>query len=581
MAGRLVKRCACLLREAAHLAPAGPPAGRLSLARVARKTLTSSATSPSSHFPVSSSQPLEKEQSIPPYPERQEVDELIRKATGPEELLELLGGGHGLQQDQAALVVIRLSRLLSERPEDKAWVVQDARFQQLLQLVSSQITTVWHGTLVKLLRSLYTLALPATSKELLSVEQEVRWRMRRLKFKHLAFLAESSRMYCLDLVEQFGPEELQRVLVALAAQNRRSLPLLRAISYHLVQKPFPLNKGVLLDLAYAYGKLGFHQTQVFQRLAADLLPHVPSLTPGEVARCAKSFAFLKWLSLPLFEAFAQHVLSRAQSVAVSDLCNVLLAFARLNFRPEQEEAFFSLVHEKLGSQLADLDPALQVDVLWALCVLQQARASELQAVLRPELHTQFLGDRSPRGQSTFQKLLHINATARLEHPEYAGPLLPASALDPGPPGPERKVTPLQKELQETLKGLLGGADRGRFSVATQYGWVLDAEVLLDAEGQFLPLRDFVAPHLSPPSDGQLPPPTAKRLAFLRWEFSSFASRSKDLLGRFVLARRHVLAAGFLVVDVPYYEWLELRSEWQKAAYLKDKMRKSVAEELAK
>lgn len=28
---------------------------------------------------------------------------------------------------------------------------------------------------------------------------------------------------------------------------------------------------------------------------------------------------------------------------MSDLCNVLLAFARLNFRPEQEEAFFDLV----------------------------------------------------------------------------------------------------------------------------------------------------------------------------------------------------------------------------------------------
>lgn len=50
------------------------------------------------------------------------------------------------------------------------------------------------------------------------------------------------------------------------------------------------------------------------------------------------------------------------------------------------------VHERLGRQLANLDPALQVDMLWALCVLQQAQALELQAVLRPELHTQFLGE---------------------------------------------------------------------------------------------------------------------------------------------------------------------------------------------
>lgn len=196
------------------------------------------------------------------------------------------------------------------------------------------------------------------------------------------------------------------------------------------------------------------------------------------------------------------------------------------------------MHEKLEPELARLDPGLQVDVLWALCVLQQAREAELQAVLRPEFHCQFLGEcrgpspirrcarhpvsaavagvtghclqgrawpsqspprgplsalrthrpsfcrcppvslhllssgsGSPKDQSTFQKLLHINSTARLEHPTYTGPFLPASALG-ARPSADRKATPFQKELQETLKGLLGSSDRGSFVVATQYGWVL-------------------------------------------------------------------------------------------------------------
>ncbi|XP_010623217.1 FAST kinase domain-containing protein 4 [Fukomys damarensis] len=633
MAVHLVRRYSYLLREATRLAPALAPAGQLQFARVAHKTLTSSATSPNS-WSLSSLKELEKEkeQMFIPLPSQQEVDQLIQKATRPEELLELLDGSHNLQSNQSAIIIIRLSHLLFQKPQDKASLIQDIRFKQLLHLVSSQVSSVWHGTLVKLLRSLYMLEVPSTMQPLKSVEQEVHWRLRRLKYKHLASLAEScaaskegqhpqellakllvhlerrwteiedshtlvavmmkaghlseslmTRLEdkCLELVEQFGPEELQKVLLTLAAQSRRSVPLLRAISYHLVQKPFSMTKAVLLDLAYAYSKLSFHQTQVCQRLAADLLPLIPSLTPSEVAHCTTSFAFLKWLNLPLFEAFVQHILHRAPDLTVPHLCRILLAFARLNFHPEQEEQFFRLVRERLVPALASLEPSLQVDAVWALCVLQQVQTAELRAVLDPSFHTRFLGATSPRDQNTFQKLLHINATAQLEHPEYLGPFLSAAAVTPTPPAPDRKVTPLQKELRQMLQGLLGCTSRGSLDVVTQYGWVLDAEVLLDADGQFLPLRDFVAPHLAQPTGSRPLPPQAKRLAFLLWEFPNFISKSRDLLGRFVLARRHLQAAGFLLVDVPYYEWLELKSEWQKNAYLKDKMRKAVAEELAK
>ncbi|XP_041326152.1 FAST kinase domain-containing protein 4 [Pyrgilauda ruficollis] len=496
--------------------------------------------------------------------------------------------------------------------------------------MSPQMSQVWNTALLQLLRSLPALGLPRGGRQARSVEQEVLWRLRRLPLRQLVQLAEQlagqglegpllpevlrklelrwteldgpravvtlmakvghlspalmERLEdkALELAEQFDPDELRRVALALALQQRRCVPLLRALSYHLLQKPAELPLPVLTDLLFAFSKLSFQQPQVLHRLALELQPHVGSLSPAQVLRCARSFASLRWLSRPLAEAIAQHCLDNTQSLSLTQLCGVLVSFARLNFQPSSSEEFFSMIHERLQGQEQQLDVHLLTDVVWSLCVLQQPRAPHLLQVLCPEFQARLRGDSSPRAQSSWLKLLHINATARLETPGYEGPFLPPELL-----GGRRdrdkdkdKATPLQRGLREALPGALGGDDLVRYNVSTVYGWDIDAEAVLDSDNKPLPVRDFTAPHLSH-SEGTKPlPPGARRVAVLRWELPQFSSRGRELLGRGSLARRHLRAAGFLLAEVPHYEFLELKLERQRVAYLKDKVAKALASDTA-
>ncbi|NWW49271.1 FAKD4 protein, partial [Pedionomus torquatus] len=450
-------------------------------------------------------------------PEHKVMGELIETATSPQELFQLCEL-RDLNSNQASLIITQLSRLTAEKKLEVGNILQDERFQQLISIMDSQISQVWNNTLVNLLKSLYSLGMDSSRREMQSVEQEVLWRLRRLTFRQLASLAEFLAIRqgkdnkllnevikklelrwtelegtrsvvtlmgkvghvsptlmdrledkALELAEQFNPDDIRKIMLALAYQNRRCIPLLRALSYHLIQKHPELSLNVLMDLIFAYGKLNFHQPQVFQKIATDLHPHVATMTPVEVTRCIRSFALLKWLSLPLFEAIAQFALDNTKQLSVTHLCSIILSFARLNFQPSGSEDFFNMVHEELQSQLDNLEPHLLTDLVWSLCVLQQAKAPYLQRVLAPDFYAQIQGDRSLKAQNLRLKLVHINTAAKLESPEYRGPFLPVEMLS-GTESTGERVTLLQSSLREALAGVLGSRDNGRFDIHTIYGW---------------------------------------------------------------------------------------------------------------
>ncbi|KAM8869511.1 FAST kinase domain-containing protein 4 [Spinachia spinachia] len=630
MASRLLGRHACLLSRVASKmsapAPRQPPpaAGSAGMRRAqgwprVTERLMSKGTT------------IDKKDKFAGMSTPSQLDELLDKAVLPEDIL-LAWEKYGDNANQAAKALtkwtVAVTKTKGKFKGQEAELMSDSRFLHMKNTISQEVPAVWNGNLVALLRSLWILGLLPTDSVLKSVQTEVLSRVRRLTYRQLGFLAvwgasrkeqqdvaivnaavkqlelrwteiadaktvsalisNGHRMSptlidrledkVLELADGFSAEEIRITCVSLAAQGRRSVPLLRTLSYYLHQKSSTeFTTPLILDMAFAYGKLHFHHAGVLQQMACKLLPRVPEVSSADVTCSAKSLGFLKWLDVPLFEAFAEHFTVNCQTYSSFQLCNLLMTFARLGFQPSKGEEFFSKVHSVLEGSLSGLEPFLQTDVVWALCVLQQTKPGYLSPLLQPNHVTKLSVGSVARVKNYQLKLLNIAATLHFEH---QCPLdTPFSLSDLV----ERSYcSPLKRSLSESLHSLAGGRTEVlRTGVCTVYGWTIDGEMVVDCDNKPVDMLMLRAPHLPSGGGDQALPVGAHRLAFLAWEFSSFLSKSKDLLGRFAMMKRHLQLAGFITVEVPYYEWLELKTERHKLAYLKDKMGKAVAEDMAK
>ena len=146
MAVRLVRRCcwrhfgAFVSTPSAVPASLLAPAGKVAMARALPQALFASfhTSSPSSWADGFSVQEQVEDSG---NPEHKVIRELIETAASPQELFQL-SEHHALNSNQASLVITQLSRLAAEKKLETESILQDQRFQRLIGIMDSQVSSL-------------------------------------------------------------------------------------------------------------------------------------------------------------------------------------------------------------------------------------------------------------------------------------------------------------------------------------------------------------------------------------------------------------------------------------------------------
>ncbi|XP_071381671.1 FAST kinase domain-containing protein 3, mitochondrial [Centroberyx affinis] len=376
-------------------------------------------------------------------------------------------------------------------------------------------------------------------------------------------LLNAMHTHAVSVTSRMDPATVSGLLSALVSLNQtQAMPLVISLCKQAVRHvPHFSDEDLTLVLA---GLMYFgHSDHYFVRAMER---HVPTMAftshPETVTKVIQYFSRRNILSPPVFDAVAESFVYRADDYTTSQVARQIMPFGKLNYLPPNASNVFRKVEATLQTRFSHFQPRTVLNLLHSCILVERFPVNFVSKVFSNYFLQQLQEQGTGMDRLILAQLTQLYMTVKLECPFYEGPrLLPKyrvkSFLMPG----RSLETPVDRHLYNGVKtglvDLLGARTYFASKVLTPYCYTLDVEIKLDGEGYVLPAshNDDVCKRIALCIDGQ------KR----------FTANTRQLLGKEAIKQRHLRLLGYEVVQIPYYEFENLRSNSSIMEYLHQKI----------
>ncbi|XP_046651669.1 FAST kinase domain-containing protein 4-like [Daphnia pulicaria] len=349
-----------------------------------------------------------------------------------------------------------------------------------------------------------------------------------------------------ELIEGYNQEDQTKILTVLGATQRRSTPLLRALSYHLNKSSDKFSIHLSSDILFALHRLSFHDQVLIERICDDVVTQLNSEVKSSlVGSLLTSLGQLKYRHEGCLDAICDWINHNWTNVRYQDILSLTLCLAALDFLPSNWEPLW----EKMSSLLKDkkafsgLNKSVQLDLVWSLAILNHLDSELCQSVLNDVFIHEIFVSASSNNKGIQMKINQIWAMAILKKWKLSGLTTSLPFRFPVVPLNSPKST-LNQKILNTLSNFIPAEKHFRTG-QTDLGIEVDAEFIMNDKGIPLPLADYI---------GKALPDNSKRVAVIVLNYNHLCKGKSFSTGPQGLRERLLTQSGYRVVTVKHTEF---------------------------
>ncbi|XP_061095541.1 FAST kinase domain-containing protein 3, mitochondrial [Conger conger] len=380
---------------------------------------------------------------------------------------------------------------------------------------------------------------------------------------HYQDLLKSMNSHAISIASRLDPTSISTILNALMVlKMTKAVPLAISLCEQSAQYVPHFTDEQLTQVLGAFIHFGLSDPNFVEAVER----HIPSVAftahPETITKVMQYFGRRNLLSLPIFDAVAESFVYRSHLYNTSQITRQIMPFGKLGYLPPNAGALFHNVEAIVRSRFSQFLPRSALNLLHSCTLVERFPVTLFAKVFDRSFLQQLQAQGTGVDWNVLAQLTQLDLTVKLECPHYEGPSLQRSYKVKSIFTSARSLeTPLDGLLYTSvdtgLVELLGGQTYFSSRVTTPYLYTLDVEIKIDKGGYVLPAHH----------SGEV----YRRVALCIDGPKRFSSITRQLLGKETIKQRHLWLLGYDVVQIPFYEFKDLKSQAEKIEYLHKKI----------